>query len=178
MELFETIRKRHSYRGPFEHKPVPRDDLKKIIDAALKAPSGKNQQTTEFVVVDDKKIVERIREMHEKNQAMQTAQAYIACIIDTEPAPVYEGFSFQVEDCAAAAQNMLLAVTALRYAAVWVDGWLRLEEHAEKIGNLLGLPRGKKVRVLLPIGVPAEQHSQPEKKPFEERAWFNRYGGE
>ena len=30
---------------------------------------------------------------------------------------------------------------------------------------------------MLPVGVPAESKSQGAKKPFPERAWFNRYGG-
>jgi hypothetical protein len=41
---------------------------------------------------------------------------------------------------------------------------------------MLGLPAGKTIRVLLPIGVPAETWPQKEKMPFEERAWFNAYG--
>jgi nitroreductase len=82
-----------------------------------------------------------------------------------------------VEDSAAAVENMLLAITALGYATVWIDGWLRLQGHADQVGQLLGLPAGKVVRILLPIGVPAEAWPQKEKLPFEQRAWFNRYGG-
>jgi hypothetical protein len=68
-------------------------------------------------------------------------------------------------------------VTALGYATVWIDGWLRVENRAATIGKMLGLPAGKIIRVLLPIGVPAETWPQKEKKPFEQRAWFNRFGG-
>ena len=90
---------------------------------------------------------------------------------------MYEGFSFAPEDCAAAAQNMLLAITALGYAGVWLDGALRVNNVAEQVGQLLGVPPGKTVRILLPIGVAAEPGAQREKLPFEQRAWFNRYGG-
>ena len=114
--------------------------------------------------------------MHEKNSAMRTAAAFIACVMDREPRPIFRGLSFQVEDCAAAVENMLLAITALGYATVWIDGWLRADNHAEEINRLLAVPAGKTVRVLLPIGVPEEAHSQKEKRPFGERAWFNRYG--
>ena len=137
-----------------------------------------NRQTTTFVIADDPDLVATIREMHPTNRAMQQASAYIACLIDEHPEAIYEGRSFQVEDCAAAVENMLLAITALGYATVWIDGWLRVEGRAERIGALLGLPEGKIVRVILLVGVPVEIHQQKEKKPFEERAWFNRYGGE
>jgi len=176
MEFFEVVKKRQSYRGGFESKPIPREDLKKIVQAGLDAPSGKNAQTTQFVIVDDAKLVRTIAAMHPTNKAVQQAQAYIACIIDRHPEPVFEGMSFQVEDCAAAVENMLLAITAMGYASVWIDGWLRLNNRAETIGGLLGLPAGKTLQILLPVGVPSETMPRPAKKPFDQRAWFNAYG--
>jgi nitroreductase len=176
MDLFTAIAERHSYRGAFREQPVPRDDLRKIVQAGLAAPSGNNAQTTLFVIVDDPEVVRQIGAMHEKNTAVEQARAFIACIVDAAPQPAWKGHSFQVEDCAAAVENMLLAITGLGYASVWIDGWLREDERADKIGKLLGLPEGKIIRVLLPVGVPAEVYKRPEKKPFEERAWFNRYG--
>ncbi len=175
MELFEAIKKRQSYRGQYKDIQIPRPDLEKIVQAGLDAPSGKNAQTTEFVVVDDPSLAAKIAAMHTANKAVQQAKAFIACICDVQPEAVYEGYSFQVEDCAAAVENMLLAITALGYASVWVDGWLRLEGRAAAIGNLLGLPQSKAVRILLPIGIPCQEYKQPAKKPFAERAWYNGY---
>ena len=176
MELFEAIAKRHSYRGEFTDQSVSRDDLRKIIDAGIKAPSGKNGQTTRFVIVDAPDVLAKIGSMHATNKAVRQAKAMIACVIDKQPEAIYEGYSFQIEDCAAAVENMLLAITALGYASVWIDGWLRIEGHAEAIGKLLAVPDDKIVRIALPIGVPTEQKSQPPKKTFDERAWFNQYG--
>ena len=175
MNIFELIEKRHSYRGPFIDQAVPKDDLQKIVQAGLLAPSGKNAQTTRFVIIDDPVIIDKIRQMHPTNKAMQTANAYIACIIDKHPEPIYEGFAFEIEDCAAAVENMLLATTALGYASVWIDGWLRVENRAAIIGNLLAVPDSKVIRILLPIGKPEKDQHQPEKKPFEERASFNKF---
>lgn len=176
MEVFEAIAKRHSYRGPFFDKEVKRDDLKRIVQAGLQAPSGRNEQTTSFVIIDDPGLLEKIGQMHQM-EAMHSAKAMIACILDVQPEAVYEGYSFQVEDCAAAVENMLLAITALGYATVWIDGWLRVDERAQQVAQLLELSQGKIVRILLPIGVPAQDWPQKEKKPFNERAWFNKYEG-
>ena len=177
MDVFEAIAKRHSYRGPFRDQPVPRQDLQRIVQAGLQAPSGRNAQTTSFVIVDQADLVSQIAGMPGANTAIQQAKALIACLMDQKPEAVYEGHSFQVEDCAAAVENMLLAVTALGYATVWIDGWLRVENRAQTIGRLLELPEGKILRVLLPIGAPQETWPQKAKKPFQARAWFNRYGG-
>jgi nitroreductase len=159
MDLFEAIAKRQSYRGKFVDQPVPREDLRHIVEAGLKAPSGCNRQTTTFVIVDDPVLVRRINEMPKANTAIREAGAFIACVTDQNPDAVYESCSFQVEDCAAAVENMLLAVTAMGYASVWIDGWLRGEGRAANIGDLLGVPREKLVRVLLPVGKPAEAAS-------------------
>jgi nitroreductase len=176
MEVFDAISRRHSYRGPFKEAALPREDLEKIVQAGIQAPSGCNAQSTRFVIVDDESIVGSITNMHPSNKAMQTAKAFVACIVDKSPEAVYEGKSFQVEDCSAAVENMLLAVTALGYATVWIDGWLRSEGRCDMIAEMIGLPEGKAVRILLPLGIPEEEWDQKEKLPFNERAWYNSYG--
>lgn len=174
MDVFDAIANRRSYRGPFTDRPVPREDLRRIVQAGIQAPSGKNEQTTSFIIVDDKDLLRRIAEVVDR-PVCGTAQAMIACVID--PRPVFGEISFAVEDCAAAVENMLLAITALGYATVWLDGALRTDNVADQLGRLLDVPAGRTVRILLPLGVAAESGSQKEKLPFEQRAWFNRYGG-
>ncbi len=175
MDVFDAFAKRRSYRGPFTDAPVPREDLRKIVQAGIQAPSGKNEQVVSFAVVDDPELLRQIAAVVGR-PACNTAKAMIACVAD--PRPVFEGFSFDREDSAAAVENMLLAIAALGYASVWLDGVLRINNVAETVGRILGVPAGKTVRILLPIGVPAEPGVQREKLPFEKRAWFNRYGGE
>ena len=173
MDVFEAVAKRYSYRGEFTDAPVPREDLIKIVLAGIHAPSGKNEQTTSFVIVDDPGLLREIAQIVGK-PVCHSAKAMIACVID--PRPVLGSISFAVEDCAAAVENVLLAITALGYATVWLDGVLRVEDKAAKIARLLAVPQDKAVRILLPLGVAANPGTQKEKLPFEKRAWFNRYG--
>lgn len=173
MDLFEAIAKRYSYRGEFTETPVPRDDLRRIVQAGIQAPSGKNEQTTSFVIVDDPALLTQLATIINRPVCL-TAKAMIVCVID--PRPVLNELSFAVEDCAAAVENMLLAITALGYATVWLDGVLRFENIAQRVAELLGVPPHLAVRIVLPVGVPKEPGFQKEKLPFERRAWFNRYG--
>jgi nitroreductase len=175
MDVFSAIERRHSYRGTFTGKQVPRKDLEKIVQAGLQAPSGCNAQTTSFVIVDDPAIISRIGDIAD-NRVVRDAKAVIICL--AEHRLVYNGVSFAVEDCAAAVQNMFLAITALDYATVWIDGALRVDDRAKKIAELIGAPGDKEVRVILPVGEPAEKGPRREKKPFTERAWFNHYGAQ
>ncbi len=172
MDVFEAISQRYSYRGRFTDAPVPREDLVKIVEAGIRAASACNAQVASFVAVDDPALLRQIAEIVAK-PVCETARAMIVCVAD--PRPVYGSTSFAAEDCAASVENMLLAITALGYATVWLDGVLRSEDRASRIGRLLGVPDGKMVRILLPIGVAAEPGLQRERLPFERRAWFNRF---
>lgn len=175
MDVFEAIGKRHSYRGEYGEEPVSRRDLEKIVDAGIRAPSGYNDQTTSFVIVDDSRLIEAIAEIVD-NAGIGRAKAIIAVVMD--PVGAGRDFNFGIEDYSAAVENMLIAVTALGFASVWIDGALRRESRAERIGELLGIPESLPVRVILPVGVPAERGEQRPRKPFGKRAWFNRYGSE
>jgi len=173
MDLFDAIAKRYSYRGEFTAASVPRTDLEKIVQAGIQSPSACNQQVATFVIVDDPSLLNQIAEIVDK-PVCRSAKAMIVCVAD--PRPVFSDISFAAEDCAAAVENMLLAITALGYASVWLDGVLRRENRAARINQLLGVPADKTVRILLPVGVPVEPGQQRERLPFGERAWFNRWG--
>ncbi len=171
MELFEALAKRYSYRGAFTAAAVPREDLERIVKAGIQAPSGCNEQVVSFAIVDDPNLLQQIAEIIDK-PVCRTARAMIACVVD--PRPILSEISFAAEDCAAAVENMLLTITALGYASVWLDGALRFEDRAARIGRLLNAPPQWIVRVLLPIGVAASPGVQRERLPVDRRAWFNR----
>ena len=173
MDIFDAMAQRYSYRGAFTDAVVPRDDLRKIVQAGIQAPSACNEQVVSFVIVDDPSLLRRVAEIVDK-PVCATAKAFIACVAD--PRFVFQDVSFAAEDCAAAVENILLAITALGYASVWLDGVLRFNNVAQRLGDLLGVPKGKAIRILLPLGVPAEPGRQREKLSFDQRAFFNRYG--
>jgi hypothetical protein len=88
----------------------------------------------------------------------------------TEPQPTTTtGLSFEIEDYAAAVENILLAITAEGYAAVWMDGAVNLEDRRERIKKLLQVPDDRCVRAIIPLGRPEKEVAQREKMPLEER---------
>ncbi len=66
MEYFELIQKRYSVRR-FKEQDVPTEDLKKMIETAGNAPSGKNSQNWHFVAIKNKNIISKMAEAVEKN---------------------------------------------------------------------------------------------------------------
>lgn len=173
MDLFEAIGKRYSYRGEFTDQQVPVDDLKKIIQAGIQAPSGKNSQTTEFVIITDKLVIKSISDII-GYEYLKTAPVLIAVFSNTQPN--MKGYSFYREDYAAAVENILLSCTALGYSSLWIDGVLRINGRVEKISNILKAPPDRLLTVILPIGKALHEGKQNEKKTFSRRAWFGDYG--
>ena len=174
MDFFETVKKRGSYKDAFLSLPVAEADLLDILDAGIRAPSGYNMQTTSFVVVTEPALLKRIAALV-PSPAVETAPVLILPV--TEVRRSASGLSFETEDYACAAENILLAVAAKGYGAVLIDdGEARLYGNAGKLGELLCVPEGRRVRAVIPIGVPAHEVVQREKKPFLERVFFNRFG--
>jgi nitroreductase len=63
MEL-DFIYQRHSVRQ-FKDQPVPKEDILKILEATIQAPSGKNAQNWQFVVITDKAKITEIAKIVE-----------------------------------------------------------------------------------------------------------------
>ena len=174
MELFDAVKARHSYRGMYQTVPVSRNDLQAIMTAGLAAPSGCNRQTTSLIALDDPALIKQVSGLLNKPNF---ASAPAAVCVLTEPIPAIGGRFYNVQDYAAAIENILLAVTALGYASCWVEGYVTGSDHVgDQMAALLGVPQPKKLVAYLPIGVPAEQITLPPKKPDDERCWFNGYG--
>jgi nitroreductase len=177
MELFAAIKQRFSYRGAYLQQQVPEEHLRKIVQAGLDAPSGKNLQTTQFIIINDPDTLSQVKAVFAGQPFIATAPAFIAAFYDVaEQAASEYPYTFEIEDAAAAVQNILLALTGLGYASVWLDGVLRNEQRAEKIGAIIKLPKSKRVRILLPVGVPAEHGLRKQKDAFADRVWFNSWG--
>ena len=175
MELFEAVNGRHSYRGFYTGAPVPEADLAKIVEAGISAPSAVNWQTTSFVIVNEPEILSRIASLAPDIKGLNTCPALIAVVADGPEESPRPGLFFGVQDYAAATENMLLAITALGYASVWTEGVLARNENWRAVGEWLGVPSPKRVRALLPVGVPAEPLGSRVHKPFAERAHWNHW---
>lgn len=177
MDFFEAVEKRASYREAFLEKDVPESDIREIIEAGIKAPSGYNMQTTCFAVIRDAEIKSRLAELW-PTKAMKTAPVIIAAVSEEKvnSAPDAAKFSFATEDYAAAVENIMLAIAAKGYAGVWMDGMTRMDpEKYEKAAALINVPAGKKLRTVVPFGVPEKEVKMKEKQSFEQRGVFDRF---
>lgn len=174
MNAMQAMLERKSYRGKYTNDPVPREHLQMILEAGLAAPSGCNKQTTSLIAVDDPQLLERLHAVITPPIG-ETAPAMI-CVL-TERIIAYRDRCFATQDYAAAIENMLVAIQALGYASVWVEGHITdTDQIGRKMADVLGVPENLELVCFLPVGRAAQDVKPPVKKPFGERAWFNGYG--
>ena len=172
--MLDTIARRASYRGKYLPNPVPREHLTAILQAGLDAPSGCNKQTTSLIAVDDPEVLAKLHAVIDPPIGV-TAPALI-CVL-TKRIIAYRDRCFATQDYAAAIQNMLLAITALGYESVWVEGHITdVDRIGRKMADILDVPEDMELVCFLPVGKAADPVTRVKKKPFDQRAWFNGYG--
>jgi len=164
MDLFEAIAARASVRN-LKPVDIPDADLERILDAGRRAPSGRNTQPLAFIVVRDPDTIGKLA----KAQAC-LADVSLIIVLVADPAKS----NFWLEDIAAATENMLLAITALGYASVWIEGTLLRAEGDHK--KALGVPENMRLMVALPVGKAAGPAAQAGKRPLSETVHWDRYG--
>jgi nitroreductase len=152
MDVMQAICNRRSIRR-FKSDAISSDVVRTILDAGIKAPSGKNKQPWEFVVVTGEKRTEMVQVMREgikacKKSDVSTGSAEHSAVI-MEQAPVtififnpYGTFPWQektfeqqisetvdVQSVGAAIQNMILAAESFGLGSLWIcDVFFAYEE--------------------------------------------------
>jgi nitroreductase len=152
MDVLEAIHTRRSIRK-YQARPVPEELVHELLVAAMHAPSARNQQPWQFVVIDDPQVLAKIPTfMPTASMAGHAPLAILVCgDMGLETSPGY-----WVVDCAAAVQNMLLAAHALDLGAVWCGVYPR-EPRMEGLRQLVSLPETIVAHSLVVLGYPAEQ---------------------
>ena len=152
MDCSQTIRARRSIRKFKPDMPVSREDVEKMLEAAMMAPSACNTRPWEFFVAEGG-AKERLRQVHPYAQMLSTAALAIGvCALPEAQEGVCPGF-FPL-DCGAAVENLLLQAAELGYGTCWCGCWPR-EDRAEAVREVLG---AKSVPVgLIAVGVPDEE---------------------
>ena len=183
--LFEAIDSQRTLRY-IKPDPVPPEFLKRVLDAAVKAPSGGNSQPWEFVVVQDAGLKRSLAELYRRAWAdaeqgqppppdtrshrsarhlmehMEDAPVMIVvCLrVDGREPGLYEGSSIYP-----AIQNMLLAARGLGLAIVLTNGWAKYEPELRAV---LDIPSNYRAAAMLPIGFPDNvRYGPPRRDPVE-----------
>lgn len=173
MDFFEVIEKRYSHKGRFLPDSVPLVNLERIAKAGLAAPTGNNSQCVRLVLLPDREAIQPLSGLS-PHGGLETAPAAIAVLTDSSTQT--SELNFELEDYAAATENMLLAAVALGYTALWLDYPYFNEDTQKAAIEMLGAPASHKLRVVILLGLPDGEGSRREKLPFEARVSYGRFG--
>lgn len=161
MENFhDLLINRRSIRK-YTDEPVNPDDVRLILEAGLMAPSSKSGRSWQFVVVEDKEMLERLGNC-KPSYATSIANAPIAVVVvaDMTKSEAW------IEDASVAAAFMLLQATDLGLGACWVEVRDRYradgEPSEEYVREALGIPEEFGVLAVVSIG-----HKNEERRPID-----------
>ncbi|HYA92931.1 MAG TPA: nitroreductase family protein [Thermodesulfobacteriota bacterium] len=148
--VIEAIRTRRSVRQ-FTREPVSDDALNQILESAVWAPSGKNNQPWKFAVIRDPVIKEALAALTHSGPIIRGAPVCIGVFLDHSR--VYDRTK-DVQAIGACIQNMLLAIHSLELGGVWLGEILK---NKEKAGELLGMGSDLELMAVVAFGHPAKR---------------------
>lgn len=164
METWEAIRSRRNVRQYLE-RTIPEDGMEQILEAARRTPSSNNKQRWDFVVVSDRKQLERLSRVWRGASHVARSAATIALI-----APIAEdpGDRESIQyDLGQATMSIMLAAADLGVASGHAA--VRDQDLARAI---LGFPDDRFCAWLIALGYPADgaldSVAGPDRKPFED----------
>lgn len=179
-DFLSLARQRQSDRAFDPNRPVEKDKLQRILQAACIAPSACNSQPWHFVVVDDSDLKSKVADAT-SNRVLGinhfTKQAPVHIIVVEEKPNLSAGFGSWVKDKNFAHLDVGIAAAHIVLAAEdeglgsCILGWF----DEAKMRELLSIPKGKRVLLDVVIGYSTQADRPKKRKESEIVISFNQY---
>ncbi len=152
MDAMEAMLTRRSIRK-YTDRPVSEETVKNLLTVAMAAPTAADQRTWEFVVIEDRKMLDEIPRFHPFSNMLKQAPLAVCVCSDLHKETK---IGYWPQECGAATQNILIAANAMGLGAVWL-GIHPVEERVKGLKKLLSLPDRVMPLSLIALGYPAEE---------------------
>ncbi len=199
MDVFEAIGTLRAMRR-LKPDPVSDEDLWKILDAAIKAPSGGNRQPWNFIVVRDPDTKRKLGEYYldtwnkayvaGAGQAMESdarsarnyrSAEHLAHHLAEAPVLIIATIRKDGLNVGALAggsiypaiQNLMLAARALGLGTTLTT---LHKLHEDEVKALLGIPEPVETMALIPLGRPEGRFGTPTRLPVEKVVYWEKWG--
>ncbi len=155
--MIELLRARRSIRS-YQDRPLEREKVAILTEAALRSPSSRNLDPWDFVFVEDRGLLKRLAKC-KPHGAGFLANAALGIVVCGRP----KESDTWIEDCSIAAILIQMTAQSLGLGSCWIQ--VRLREHDERstaeeyVKQVLGIPKGFGVLCILAVGYPAEQRT-------------------
>lgn len=183
-DTITTIKNRRSIRS-FEEKQIKDEELDLIIESGRYAPSGGNNQTTRFLVIQNKDVLNKLEELVEKELAKievdensyKSLRSFVlrarkGGVHFTYNAPTLivvsnkKGYGNAMADCAIAIENMMIAATSLGVGSCYINQlkWLNDNKLLCEYMKELGVPEDEIILGAISLGYPKQKSISPLKR--------------
>ncbi len=175
MDFFQVVKDRKSIRN-FREVGVSEEDLKKIIECAIAAPSAGNVQPWEFVMVRSKDRKVALARAALNQEFIAEAPVAIVVLANLKKSSLAYGERgatlYCLQDTAAAIENMLLAAHALGLGACWVGAFRESE-----VARVVNATFEVRPIAIISIGYPASIPRRTSRRSLEEVTHNEIFGG-
>ena len=158
--------------------PVSREDVLKCLEAARMSPSACNSQPWKFIVVDDKAKLAEMADAAEglgMNKFTRGVPVMVAVVLKKMNATARLGSLLKHKDYSMLDLGMAVEHFCLQAAdlglGTCIMGWF----DEKRIARLLGVPRGKRIPLIISLGYPENPTRRKVRKPVEEMSSWNSY---
>ena len=158
MDALRALKERRSVRS-FTSEPVAQDVVEELIDCARFAPTARNVQPWQFVVVTDGARRRELADMAANGKFIADAPVCIAVFCE-------DTTKYFLEDGSAATTVLLLAAHAVGLGSCWVAG--DKKPYADQVRRLLDVPDGYRLVALVALGYPDDDAPRKGKRPLSE----------
>ncbi len=173
MELNNIIQNRQSVRKFKTKKPDWRDIIE-CIDSARYAPMAGNIYSLKFILVDDKKTIQKLADAAQQQFVAQAQYVVVVCTNPSRTVNSYDerGEIYCRQQAGAAIENFLLKIQEFGLSTCWIGAFVdRLVKQALKI------PDNINVEAMFPIGYEFEKpRTRKLKIDIDRILHFNKYG--
>jgi nitroreductase len=157
METWDAITARRNVRD-FEDRPLPRELLERILESGRRAPSARNWQPWDFVVVTDREQLRALANVARGASHVASSAATVALILpDTDDRGARDRAQF---DLGQATMAMMIAAADLGIGS----GHAGVADQ-ELARRLLGLPEDRYAARFIDLGYPADRPLKPIRNP-------------
>jgi len=169
--IIDTIKARRSIRK-FQDRPVETEKIEQLLDVAMAAPSARNGQPWEFVVVSDLVILDALRLQLESGRYNTPVAIAVLGNLQVPTANVSSP-AFWQQDCTAALENILIAAVGLGLGTVWIGIYPR-EDRVSSVRSILNIPQHAIPLALVYVGY-GDEEKPPRSQYSAERVHWQRY---
>ncbi|MHC4264847.1 MAG: nitroreductase family protein [Planctomycetota bacterium] len=168
MKVLKSIQKRYSCRA-YEDKPIEKEKLDIILEAARLAPSARNMQDWRFVVVSNSETKSKVAgctnrpDVFEKAGVIVTACSVTDCVMKCGQAagPI---------DVSIALEHISLQATDLGLGTCWIGSF-----DAAAVRKILEIPEGVAIIELMAIGYPADSRKESSREHIEKIVCYDKW---